>query len=71
MDARFKHAMRSLGRARDSPVTAIVTLALGVGANTAVFSVMNAVLLKSLPVADADRVVYLRTTASAEWNGHD
>ena len=48
---------------------AIVTLALGVGANTAVFSVKNAVSLKSLPVADPDRVVYSRTTAPPNGTG--
>ena len=39
------------------------------GANTAVFSVMNAVLLQSLPVADADRVVYLRTSNPPRGTG--
>jgi predicted permease len=59
-DLRF--AFRGL---RHSPVfaaAAIVTLALGMGANTAVFSVMNAVLLRSLPVADPQRLVYLHTS---------
>jgi len=59
-DLRF--GLRSLAQSPGFAVTAILTLALGIGANTAVFSVMNAVLLKSLPVADPGHVVYLRTS---------
>ncbi|HEX4064657.1 MAG TPA: ABC transporter permease [Acidobacteriaceae bacterium] len=59
-DLRF--GLRSLRESPGFAAAAILTLALGVGANTAVFSVMNAVLLRSLPVTDPERVVYLRTT---------
>lgn len=55
----LKYALRSLAHAPGFAITVILIMALGIGANTAVFSVMNAVLLKSLPVADPQRVVYL------------
>ena len=55
----LKYAVRSLAHAPGFALTVILIMALGIGANTAVFSVMNAVLLKSLPVADPQRVFYL------------
>jgi len=66
-DVRF--GLRSLRQSPGFALTAIVTLALGVGANTAVFSLMNAVLLRSLPVNDPDRLVYLRTSNPPRGTG--
>ena len=66
-DLRF--GSRSLRQSPGVAITAILTLALGIGANTAVFSVMNAVLLRSLPVADPGRLVYLRTTQPPHGTG--
>ena len=64
-----RFAWRSLSQSPGFTLTAVLTLALGVGANTAVFSVMNAVLLRSLPVSDPDRVVYLRTSNPPRGTG--
>ncbi len=53
----IRYAVRGLRRAPAFAITAIVTLALGIGANTAIFSVIDALLLRPLAVADPDRLV--------------
>ncbi|MGH7618833.1 MAG: ADOP family duplicated permease [Gemmatimonadaceae bacterium] len=60
-DLRF--ALRSLRHARGFSVTIIVTLALGIGANTAMFTLLRGTLLRPLPNRNGDRLVYLRQTA--------
>src|SRR5689334_5376950 len=51
--ADLRHAARLLRRARGFTVTAVAVLALTIGANTAVFSVVNGLLLRALPYPDA------------------
>src|SRR5690349_12256873 len=56
-------AFRSLARVKGLALTVIVTLALGIGANAAIFSVVRGVLLKPLVNRDEDRLIYIRQTA--------
>jgi putative ABC transport system permease protein len=60
-----RHALRVLARAPGFSLTAIATLALGLGAATAMFTIVNSVLLRPLPFSDANRVVALWTRFEA------
>ena len=67
MARNLRHAARSLGRAPGFAFTVVATLALGIGANTAVFSALDAVLLRPLPFPDADRLVRLSQRQQASF----
>lgn len=58
----LRYSMRQLRRTPGFTVVVILTLALGIGANTAIFSVMNRAMLRFLPVHDPRQLVYLNTT---------
>ncbi len=66
-DLRF--ALRQMRRSPGFVLTAVLTLALGVGANTAVYSLLDQALLRSLPVSKPEQLVVLSAPGKA-WEGH-
>ncbi len=64
----FRYALRQLAKSPGFAAVAIITLALGIGANTAIFSLLDQALLRKLPVKDSDRLVILQYAGS--FSGH-
>src|SRR6202051_2381434 len=59
----LKVALRSLARSKGLAITVVLTLALGIGANAAIFSVVRGVLLRPLVNKDEDRLIYIHQSA--------
>src|SRR5581483_2586259 len=66
MHSDLRFALRQIAREPRSAVVAMLVLALGLGAATAVFSVLYQILLKPLPYRDADRIVFLHNSFPKE-----
>lgn len=68
LERDFRHALRRLRSSPGFTLVAIITLALGIGANTAIFTLVQGILLRSLPVADPARLVRIGDRTSCCYN---
>src|SRR6184192_4787679 len=59
----LKFAIRSLGRSKGLVITVVLTLALGIGANAAIFTLVRGILLRPLVNRDENRLIYIRQSA--------
>jgi predicted permease len=64
----LRYALRQIGKAPMFAAVAVITLALGIGANTAIFTLLDQALLRTLPVSHADELVRLRFTGATTGN---
>src|SRR5688500_17348973 len=62
----IRYAVRLMAKKPGFSAVVVITLALGIGANTAIFSVVQAVLLNPLPLPEADRIMTLSLSAPAK-----
>ena len=64
-------ALRMVSRSSGLTATIALTLALGIGANAAIFGVINSLLLRPLPVAEPDRLVMISSAAATLFRRHE